>query len=61
MRSSAGRRSASRSRIWSGWIETPVEVDCRIWAALSCWAERLEPTSYLSASRTAASGSTYRR
>ncbi len=35
-----------------------VEMDCRMAAALSALAPLLEPTSYLSASSTAASGST---
>ena len=48
-----------RPRIWSGWIEAPVAVDCRSCAAFISWAFRLAPISYLSASRAACSVSTY--
>src|SRR4051794_34087024 len=37
----------------------PEEIDCRMLAALTSLAPWLPPTTYLSASSTAASGSTY--
>ncbi len=54
-RSPAFTRSAVRDSIWSGWMEWPVEIDCRIAAAFSSRALRFAPTSYLSASSVAAS------
>ncbi len=54
----AGIRIAVRPSIWSGWMVAPVETDCRTAASLSSLAWRLLPTSYLSASRMAGSGST---
>ena len=52
-------RTACAASIWSGWMVWPVEVDCRICAALMSLAPWLPPIAYLSASSTAASGSTY--
>ena len=50
---------------WRRWtvvsdVRLPVDVDCRIAALLRSFAARLPPTSYLSASSLASSGSTYR-
>ena len=47
-----------RDSIWSGWIRVPLEMFCRMAATFISRALRLVPISYLSASRTAGSGST---